>query len=375
MNQTDIVARTPVAGILGVIGGALLALGSFLAWAEVSGGGTSVTAKGVDGSDGYITLVAGLVAVVAGVVMAKSTRRLLAVLVILAGIVGGGIGLYDALTAKDSVLDAAAEELAPAFGVSAQQVRTVLDQAIDAGQLGVSISIGLYVVIGGGVVALVGGILGLRGSGSLPFLARPRRRQHRRPRSAVRACRLIRCLRRPHHPTQAPSVDAGSSRARGGLALAGGVLAVVGSFLSWAEVSAGPFTEQATGIDGWEGKAALVSGGVMVAAGIRVLAGSHRAMARLWPSAAIGGLVALGVGLYTAVTIRDQLVETLATELPMAEVERAGQRPARAHDRDRPLPGHRRGRPGRRRGAGRPGLPERAGRLVRGRAPWLVESR
>ena len=61
----------------------------------------------------------------------------------------------------------------------------------------------------------------------------------------------------------------------------------------------------------------------MVAAGIRVLAGSHQAMARLWPSAAIGGLVALGVGLYTAVTIRDQLVETLATELPMAEVERA----------------------------------------------------
>jgi hypothetical protein len=165
MNQTDIVARTPVAGILGVIGGALLGLGSFLAWAEVSGGGTSVTAKGVDGSDGYITLVAGLVAVVAGVVMAKSTRRLLAVLVILAGIVGGGIGLYDALTAKDSVLDAAAEELAPAFGVSAQQVRTVLDQAIDAGQLSVSISIGLYVAIGGGVVALVGGILGLRGSG------------------------------------------------------------------------------------------------------------------------------------------------------------------------------------------------------------------
>ncbi|HKN80245.1 MAG TPA: hypothetical protein VJZ98_02805, partial [Actinomycetota bacterium] len=75
------------------------------------------------------------------------------------------IGLYDALTAKDSVLDAAAEELAPTFAASAQQVRTVLDQAIDAGQLSVSISIGLYVVIGGGVVALAGGILGLRGSG------------------------------------------------------------------------------------------------------------------------------------------------------------------------------------------------------------------
>jgi hypothetical protein len=89
----------------------------------------------------------------------------LAVAMILAGIVGGGIGLYDALTAKDNVLDAAAEELAPTFGASAQEVRTALDQAIDAGQLSVSISIGLYVVIGGGVVALAGGILSLRGSG------------------------------------------------------------------------------------------------------------------------------------------------------------------------------------------------------------------
>jgi hypothetical protein len=166
MNHTDSVTSTPVTGIIGLVGGALMALGSFLAWAEVSGGGTSVTAKGVDGSDGYITLVAGLVAVVAGgVVIARGTRRVLAVLMILAGIVGGGIGLYDALTAKDNVLDAAAEELAPTFGASAEQVRTALDQAIDAGQLSVSISIGLYVVIGGGVVALAGGIIGLRGSG------------------------------------------------------------------------------------------------------------------------------------------------------------------------------------------------------------------
>ncbi|HKX34597.1 MAG TPA: hypothetical protein VJP03_04620, partial [Actinomycetota bacterium] len=81
-------------------------------------------AKGVDGSDGYITLVAGIVAVVAGVVIARGARRMLAVVMILAGIVGGGIGLYDALTAKDNVLDAAAEELAPTFGASAQQVRT-----------------------------------------------------------------------------------------------------------------------------------------------------------------------------------------------------------------------------------------------------------
>src|SRR4029453_10704937 len=41
------------------------------------------------------------------------------------------------------------------------------------------------------------------------------------------------------------------------------------------------------------------------------------------PSATIGGLVAVGVGLYTVLTIRDQLVEAAATQLSRAEVERA----------------------------------------------------
>ena len=168
MNHTESSARAPLGGILAIVGGALLAIGSFLAWAAVSGGGTSVTAKGIDGSDGYITLAAGLVALVVGIVMMRGTRRALAILAILAGVVGGGIGLYDAVTAKDSVLDAAAEELAPSFGASTEQVRAALDQAIDAGQLSVSISIGLYVVIAGGIVAVVGGIAGLRGSVSEP---------------------------------------------------------------------------------------------------------------------------------------------------------------------------------------------------------------
>jgi hypothetical protein len=169
MDHTEGSTRPTVGAILASIGGALLAVGSFLAWAEVSGGGTSVTAKGVDGSDGYITLAAGAVALLVGIaMMTRQARRMLAVLVVLAGIVGGGIGLYDALTAKDSVLDAAAEELATSFGASAEQVRVALDQAIDAGQLNVSISIGLYVVIAGGVVALIGGIFGLPGSAAEP---------------------------------------------------------------------------------------------------------------------------------------------------------------------------------------------------------------
>jgi hypothetical protein len=109
----------------------------------------------------------------------------------------------------------------------------------------------------------------------------------------------------------------------GVLALVGGVAAVVGSLLPWAEISAGPFTEQARGIDGWEGKAAIVGGLVMIVAGARVVAGSHQAIAKMRPGAAIGGLVAFGVGLYTALTVREQLLDAAHGQLPRAEVERA----------------------------------------------------
>jgi len=109
----------------------------------------------------------------------------------------------------------------------------------------------------------------------------------------------------------------------GVLALVGGLAAVIGSFLPWAEISAGPFTEQAKGIDGWEGKAAIVAGIVMIAAGARVVLGSHQAIMRMRPGAAIGGVVALGVGLYTALTAREQLLDAAQGQLPRAEVEAA----------------------------------------------------
>lgn len=155
----------PIAAILAIAGGVLLAIGSFLTWAEVSGGGTSVTAKGTDGSDGWITFAAGLVVLAMGVLfMRGGGKKVLAILAIVAALVGGGVGLYDALTAKDRVLDDAATELAGQFGGTPAQVRVLLDQAIDAGQLGITLGIGLYIVIAGGALGVVGGFLGMRGS-------------------------------------------------------------------------------------------------------------------------------------------------------------------------------------------------------------------
>ncbi len=168
MEQSTGSRGMPIGAVLAIVGGALLAVGSFLEWAKVSGGGVdSVTAKGVDGSDGYVTLIAGVVAIAAGVISLRAGKRALAVLAILAGLIGGGLGVYDALTAKDSVLDSAAEEIAPSFGATPEEVRGLLDDAVDAGQLDITLGIGLYIVIGGGVLALIGGAL-LLGRGGAP---------------------------------------------------------------------------------------------------------------------------------------------------------------------------------------------------------------
>lgn len=152
---------TPLGPVLAIAGGALLAIGSFLTWAEVSGGGQSEAVSGTEGSDGWITLVAGVLVVGAGLAAFKAARRPLAILIVAAGLVGGGVGLYDALTAKENVIAEVAEQSAAASGASVAEVRAVLDQLIDSGQIGISIGIGLYVVIVGGILAVVGGALQL----------------------------------------------------------------------------------------------------------------------------------------------------------------------------------------------------------------------
>ncbi|HEX6230082.1 MAG TPA: hypothetical protein VF029_00035 [Actinomycetota bacterium] len=93
--------------------------------------------------------------------------------------------------------------------------------------------------------------------------------------------------------------------------------------LAWAELSFGPFAEQARGIDGWEGKAAIAGGVVMLTPGIRRLAGTTAAGLRL-RAALVGGLIAAGVGVYTALTVNDQLLDAAEeAQVPAAVVREA----------------------------------------------------
>jgi hypothetical protein len=95
------------------------------------------------------------------------------------------------------------------------------------------------------------------------------------------------------------------------LALAGGIGAIAGSFLAWAEISVGPVAQQAKGVDGWEGKLAVAGGVVLLAPALRAFAGAADAVRGL-RGGLVGGLMAAGPALYDAATLNDQFFAAAA---------------------------------------------------------------
>jgi hypothetical protein len=174
-----------VPAVLGIVGGAVLVIGSVLPWAKVSldldrfaqllgvdpsvmaglGAQTSQNVNGLD-ADGTMTLIAGIVVLVcAGVFLAKSMRWL-GVLMLLGGLAGGGIAVFDILS-KDRQLDDALAEAGPqleAIGLSAATFKQVFT---------VSFSIGIYLCVLGGIVALIGGVMALMATPQTTMEATP----------------------------------------------------------------------------------------------------------------------------------------------------------------------------------------------------------
>jgi hypothetical protein len=95
------------------------------------------------------------------------------------------------------------------------------------------------------------------------------------------------------------------------LALAAGVAAIAGSFIAWAEMSVGPVVRTASGVDGWEGKLAIVGGLAMIVPAVRAFRGGPGALLGL-RGALVGGLLAAGPALYDVITLNDQFVSAAA---------------------------------------------------------------
>ena len=178
-------ASKPAGPVLAIIGGIVTALAAFLAWATVSLSGTvdvagqqlpvpeiSESISGINSTDGKITVVAGILGVILGLVAMSrsgSARRGLGIIIILAGLVAGGFGIYDTVQANNLASNAADEirnGVSSSIGVvppeQQAQVDDLINQMID--KLDISVGIGLYLTIAGGVLLLIGGILTMAGA-------------------------------------------------------------------------------------------------------------------------------------------------------------------------------------------------------------------
>lgn len=198
MHEGSHGSRSRVGAIVAIVGGACLFLGSFLTWASVSvntdalvsrlaealgispellqgqvpsaGFNQSITGPG-EPTDGIVTLLSGLVAVAAaGVIIVKpQIRSVMGGVMVAAGVIGAGVALYDVTR----VADVAGEVDGLAAGAAAAGLGelgidgSVLDDIID-----VSVGVGLWICLIGGVLALLGGIMALTDRGA-PVLATP----------------------------------------------------------------------------------------------------------------------------------------------------------------------------------------------------------
>ena len=161
--------RSVGGGIVLIVSGGVIVVGSFLDWFTIStgvigfqGGRVPAAYSGIEaGGLGMAALIAGASIAVAGVVLlATRSTRAAWVVTIVAGLVAVGIGAYE-LTQLDSAFVDVAASNAANNKLPAEKITDLLTRLIDSGQVNVDPGMGLYLVLAGGVAALILGAVGI----------------------------------------------------------------------------------------------------------------------------------------------------------------------------------------------------------------------
>jgi hypothetical protein len=154
-------------------GGVLLGIGSISNWAVVGFTGDKAHAldiptKGTDIWEGKATLAFGLIALIGMIVVRLASsdrfRKAIAYLIVASGVAGAGIGVLDAARVVDrfsggnSALTAIAQKAAASLGLPVAKILQELQANRDK-YIFVSRGLGLWLVIGGGVLVAIGGVL------------------------------------------------------------------------------------------------------------------------------------------------------------------------------------------------------------------------
>ena len=138
-----------VAGLIALVGAALIVVGSFLPWGEATGF-LSGTVDGFD-SNGVGTLIAGVVlAGSAGLLLGGVRHVLMLVAVLGSSLVAIGLAVYSMFDITGSASDKLVDEVISVTGRDAA--------AVAAAGTGLDISYGLWMVLAGGAIGLISAV-------------------------------------------------------------------------------------------------------------------------------------------------------------------------------------------------------------------------
>ncbi|HZA27215.1 MAG TPA: hypothetical protein VE915_06155 [Actinomycetota bacterium] len=173
MNGTEVKRPTVAAGLT-ALGGLVMAIGALLPFAKVESGDLPIPAQtvgGLDTPDGKLFLGVGIGLIVLGALIWMARSRAPRMIAAVLAIVAAGFMLYAAVVditgIEDESLDAIAEAgAAQTPGVSVEQVRAALDQF----NVSINTGIGLYTVLAGAAIGVIGGLLSLLAKRPEPVL-------------------------------------------------------------------------------------------------------------------------------------------------------------------------------------------------------------
>jgi hypothetical protein len=158
-------ARPALPAALALIGGLLVAVAGVLTWFQLTGVEGTVAIKGNDFSVGIGTSAIGVISAIAGIIIwfrgPATGAKAWAITVIVLGasivLIGGG----STFTPETALTNYAAGDVGETLGISETEAKAALENAFETGTLSATAEIGSVLVLGGGLLALVGGIAGV----------------------------------------------------------------------------------------------------------------------------------------------------------------------------------------------------------------------
>jgi hypothetical protein len=161
-----------IAGVLTLVGGALAAGAAFLDWTDFAPqDGDATTFVGTDLTAGLATLAFGVVLVVVALFLfargGRTGGRGASILaIVFAALVLFAAG-YSAIAPGDALAEFESSRVADEYGISDEVAKEAIKTGLEAENIDVSALVGSWAGSAGGVLALLGGVVGVARSGRI----------------------------------------------------------------------------------------------------------------------------------------------------------------------------------------------------------------